>query len=259
MKIARYTHNDEITYGVLDGDDLVALRTDPLFGGFETTGRRVPLDEVRLLSPIIPRSKVVGIGKNYADHAAEMNSEVPAEPIMFFVPNTAVIGPDDPIVLPPWDDVVHHEAELAVVISRPCKDVPIERAKEVIFGYTVGNDVSARTAQRGDTTWARGKGFDTSCPLGPFLVIPESDAEFDPTNAAVRCYVDGELRQDGNTKDMIFSIPELISYVTSVCSLLPGDVILTGTPAGVGPIEHGQRVECEIEGIGELTNLVIRR
>lgn len=259
MKIARFTHHDDIAYGVLDGEDLVVLRSDPLFAGFETTGRRVRRDDVRLLSPVIPRSKVVGIGKNYADHAAEMNSQVPSEPLMFFIPNTAVIGPDDPIVLPPWDDVIHHEAELAVVISRPCKDVPVERAHEVIFGYTVANDVSARTAQRSDATWARAKGFDTSCPLGPVLVIPESAEEFDPGHADVRCLVDGQVRQEANTSDMIFSIPELISYVTGVCSLLPGDIILTGTPAGVGEIRHGERVTCEVAGIGELTNPVIRR
>ena len=225
MKIARFTHNDEIAYGVLDGQDLVELRGDPLFSGFETVNRRHRLDEVRLLSPVIPRSKVVGIGKNYADHAAEMGSAAPSEPLMFFVPNTAVIGPDDPIILPAWDDDVHYEAELAVVIGRPCRDVPVARAEEVIFGYTVANDVSARTAQKADKTWARAKGFDTSCPLGPFLAVGEEEG-FDPAAARVRSRVNGEARQDGTTSDLIFPVPELIAYVTSVCSLLPGDVIV---------------------------------
>ncbi|MDO4606882.1 MAG: fumarylacetoacetate hydrolase family protein [Bowdeniella nasicola] len=258
MKIARFSHDDDISYGVLDGDELVLLQSDPLFAGFKPLNRRIPVEEVRLLSPVIPRSKVVGIGRNYRAHAAELGNDVPSEPVMFFKPNTAVIGPDDPIVLPPWDDEIHHEAELAVVISRPCKDVPLERAREVIFGYTAANDVSARTAQRGDSTWARAKGFDTSCPLGPYLVIPGDD-DFDPANARIRCAVDGELRQDGTTADMIFSIAEQIAYVSSVCSLLPGDVILTGTPAGVGPIQPGQRVEVDVEGIGVLANPVVRR
>ncbi|MDO5699894.1 MAG: fumarylacetoacetate hydrolase family protein [Bowdeniella nasicola] len=259
MKIARYTHQDHIAYGVLDGDELVQLKSDPLFAGYETVNRRIPLADVRLLSPVIPRSKVVGIGKNYADHASEMGGEVPAEPLMFFVPNTAVIGPDDPIVLPEWESEVHHEAELAVVISRPCRHVPVNRAAEVIFGYTCANDVSARGAQRSDRTWARAKGFDTSCPLGPFLVVAEEPGEFSPEDAAISARVDGETRQSARTCEMVYSVAELISYVSSVCSLLPGDVIMTGTPAGVGPLEAGQRVEVEIEGIGTLTNPVVRR
>lgn len=258
MKIARFTHQDEISYGIVDGNELVQLRSDPLFAGFQPVNRRIPLAEVRLLSPVIPRSKVVGIGRNYRAHAAEFGSEVGAEPVMFFIPNTAVIGPDDPIILPPWEKRVDHEAELAVVISRPCKSVPVSRAHEVIFGYTCANDVSARHAQRNDATWARAKGFDTSTPLGPYLLTVD-DEDFNPAEAAISCEVNGEERQRATTADMVFSVAELISYVSSVCSLLPGDVILTGTPAGVGPIEDGDQVSVTIEGIGTLTNPAFRR
>lgn len=241
-------------YGIVDGEDLVVLRSDPLFDSWDTTGERVPLGEVRLLSPMIPRSKVVGIGWNYAAHVAEMGNELPPEPLVFLKPNTAVIGPDDPIVLPPYSREVHHEAELAVVISRMCKYVPAARAADVIYGYTVANDVSARDVQRSDSQWTRAKAFDTSCPLGPWI-----ETDLDVTDLAVRAWVDGELRQDGRTSQLIFTVPELIEYVSGIFTLLPGDVILTGTPAGVGPIEAGQRVEVEVEGIGRFGNPVVRR
>ena len=256
MRIARFTAGENPQYGVLDeeADELVALRGDPLYGELDPTGQRVSVADVRLLSPVIPRSKVVGIGRNYTDHAAEMGTEVPAEPLVFLKPNTAVIGPDDPIVLPPWSTEVHHEAELAVVISRLCKYVPAEKAGDVIFGYTAANDVTARDVQRSDDQWTRAKGFDTSCPLGPYLAVG-----LDVTDLAVRARVDGELRQDGRTSDLVHKVPELIAYVSSIFTLLPGDIILTGTPAGVGPVDVGQRVEVEIEGIGTLGNPVVRR
>ncbi|SRR5659263_219540 len=254
MQVARFVKGELPAYGILDGEDLVVLRSDPLFDSWDTTGERVPLGEVRLLSPMIPRSKVVGIGRNYAAHLAEMGNELPPEPLVFLKPNTAVIGPDDPIVLPPYSREVHHEAELAVVISRMCKYVPAARAADVIYGYTVANDVSARDVQRSDSQWTRAKAFDTSCPLGPWI-----ETDLDVTDLAVRAWVDGELRQDGRTSQLIFTVPELIEYVSGIFTLLPGDVILTGTPAGVGPIEAGQRVEVEVEGIGRFGNPVVRR
>ena len=256
MRIARFTTGEDPRYGILDedNDELVVLRSDPIFAGLDTTGERVPLDTVRLLSPVIPRSKVIGIGRNYADHAAEMGNEVPAEPLVFLKPNTSVIGPDDPIVLPPWSREVHHEAELAVVISRLCKYVPAAKAQDVIFGYTVANDVTARDVQATDAQWTRAKGFDTSCPLGPYLAV-----DLDVSDLAVRARVDGQLRQDGRTSDLVHKVPELVAYVSSIFTLLPGDVILTGTPAGVGPIDVGQRVEVEVEGIGSFSNPVVRR
>lgn len=256
MRIARFTKGQDPRYGILDEEtgELVVLKGDPIYSGFETTGERVKVDDVRLLSPVIPRSKVVGIGRNYADHAAELGNEVPERPLVFLKPNTSVIGPDDPIVLPPWTHEVHHEAELAVVISRMCKYVPPERAADVIFGYTAANDVTARDAQRTDGQWARAKGFDTSCPIGPYLAL-----DADVSDVAVRARVDGELRQDGRTSQLVHKIPDLIAYVSSIFTLLPGDLILTGTPAGVGPIDVGQRVEVEVEGIGTLSNPVVRR
>jgi 2-keto-4-pentenoate hydratase/2-oxohepta-3-ene-1,7-dioic acid hydratase in catechol pathway len=256
MLIARFTAGENPHYGVLDeeSDELVVLKDDPIYGDLSTTGERVKVDEVRLLSPVIPRSKVIGIGRNYAAHAAEMGNEVPDEPVVFLKPNTSVIGPGDPIVLPPYSQEVHHEAELAVVISRMCKYVPVEKADAVIFGYTAANDVTARDKQRSDVQWTRAKAFDTSCPLGPYLAV-----DVDVSDVAVRARVDGELRQDGRTGQLVRSVPELIAYVSSIFTLLPGDVILTGTPAGVGPIDAGQRVEVEVEGIGTLSNPVVRR
>ncbi|WP_156250142.1 fumarylacetoacetate hydrolase family protein [Pseudactinotalea terrae] len=256
MRIARFTTGEDPRYAVVEegSDDLVVLSGDPLYGQLEPTGQRVPLEGARLLAPIIPRSKVVGIGRNYAEHAAELGNEVPPEPIVFLKPNTSVVGPDDPVVPPAYTSHVEHEAELAVVISRICKDVPVERAKDVILGYTAANDMTARDVQRSDTTWTRGKAWDSSCPLGPYLVL-----DLDVSDLRIRCWVDGELRQDGSTAQMITSVPELISYVSGIFTLLPGDVILTGTPAGVGRVEPGQRVKVEIEGIGELSNPVMKR
>lgn len=255
MRIARFTLDDEPTYGLVQGDEIAVIAGDPLYTQVRMTGRTVALADVRLLAPVIPRSKVIGIGRNYADHAAELGNEVPSAPMMFLMPNTAVVGPGDPIVLPQWTSEVHYEGELAVVISRLCKDVPAERAADVILGYTCANDVSARDAQRSDGQWARAKGFDSSCPLGPWI-----ETDLDPAAGIhVMTRRDGEVVQDGTTSDLVFSIPDLIAYASAAFTLLPGDVILTGTPAGVGPIEHGQRVDVEIEGLGTLSNPVLRR
>ncbi len=256
MRIARFTSDETPRYGILDEEaqELVVLRSDPIYDGLDTTGERVPLDSVRLLSPVIPRSKVIGIGRNYAEHAAELGNEVPEIPLVFLKPNTAVIGPDDPIVLPKWSTHISYEAELAVVISRLCKQVPVASVDKVIFGYTVANDVTARDRAKEEPQWVRAKAFDTSCPLGPYLNL-----DLDPADLAVQCRVDGEVRQDGRTSQMIRSVAELVSYVSEIFTLLPGDVILTGTPAGVGELQAGQSVECEVEGIGVLRNPVVRR
>lgn len=254
MRIARFTTGDDPRYGLLEegSDEIQVIVGDPLYTPVTPTGRRVPLEEARLLAPVIPRSKVVGVGSNYAAHVAEMGEEVPPEPVLFLKPNTSVIGPGEPIVLPRWSQEVHHEAELAVVISRLCKDVPRERAGEVVLGYTAANDVTARDIQRLDDQWTRAKGFDTACPLGPVIVT-----DLDPRDVAVRASVDGERRQDGRTSAMIVDVAGLIAYVSSVFTLLPGDVVLTGTPAGVGPVRAGQRVEIEVEGVGVLVNPVV--
>ena len=259
MRIARFTTGNDPRFAVLEGEgdaaELHVLRGDPLYMPTELTGQVVPLtDEVRLLAPVIPRSKIVGVGRNYADHAAEMGNELPTSPLLFVKPNTSVVGPDDPIVLPHWSTEVHHEAELAVVIGKVTKEVSAERALDQVFGFTVANDVTARDAQRTDSQWLRAKGFDSACPLGP-VVVPG----LDPADLAVVARVNGQVRQQARTTDLIFDVAFLVSYVSEVCTLLPGDVILTGTPAGVGPIEHGDVVECEVEGIGVLRNPVLRR
>jgi 2-keto-4-pentenoate hydratase/2-oxohepta-3-ene-1,7-dioic acid hydratase in catechol pathway len=236
-------------------DEVVAVVAgDPLYRPVQFTGERLPLADVRLLAPVIPRSKIVGVGRNYADHAAEFGQVVPEEPLLFLKPNTAVIGPGDAIVLPRQSREVHFEGELAVVIGKLCRDVPPERAADVIFAYTVANDVTARDLQRTDDQWARAKGFDTFCPLGPWL-----ETELDPADLALRTAVNDEVKQDVRTSKLIFDIPTLVAYVSAAFTLLPGDVILTGTPAGVGPIVAGDRVEVTVEGIGTLDNRVVSR
>ncbi len=260
MRIARFTTGNDPRYALVDGtagsERLVVISGDPIYTPIQPTGEEIPLDDdaVRLLAPVIPRSKVIGIGRNYAAHAAELGNEVPSEPLVFLKPNTSVIGPDDPIVLPSYSSEVHHEAELAVVIGKVVKDVSPERALDHVFGYTVANDVSARDVQRSDDQWTRAKGFDSSCPLGPWIVTG-----LDVEDLQVTARVNGETRQDGRTSQLIFDVPYLISYVSEIFTLLPGDVILTGTPAGVGPIVHRDVVECEVEEIGVLRNPVIRR
>jgi 2-keto-4-pentenoate hydratase/2-oxohepta-3-ene-1,7-dioic acid hydratase in catechol pathway len=242
-------------HGIPDEDCVVvALQGDPLYVGLHVSDREYPLAEVRLLSPVLPRSKVVGIGRNYAAHAAEMGGDVPDEPLMFLKPNTSVIGPGDPIFYPRQSSEVHYEGELAVVIGRICRDVPVEKAADVIWGYTVGNDVTARDLQRSDVQFTRAKGFDSFCPLGPWV-----ETELDVSDLRVRTFLNGDPKQDGSTRDMIFDVPALVAHVSSVMTLLPGDVILTGTPEGVGPMQVGDEVEVSISGIGNLTNQVKQR
>jgi len=259
MRIARFTTGEDPRYALVDGEpgslQLVVLSGDPIYMPVQPTGERIPLtDSVRLLAPVIPRSKVVGVGRNYAAHAAELGNTVPASPLLFLKPNTSVIGPDDPIVLPIYSDEVHHEAELAVVIGKITKNVTPERALAQVFGYTVANDVTARDVQRTDGQWTRAKGFDSSCPLGPWIVT-----ELDTDDLQVAARVNGISRQDGRTSEMVFDVAHLVSFVSEVFTLLPGDVILTGTPAGVGPIVHADVVEVEVQDIGVLRNPVIRR
>jgi len=252
VKIARFSYQDAIRYGIVDDGELVVLAGDPMFAGFDTTGERVPLADVALLAPVIPRSKVVCIGKNYHDHAAEMGGEAPAEPLMFLKPNTSVIGPGDVIVRPTsLSSHTDYEGELAVVIGRIAKNVPAEKAGDYIFGYTVANDVTARDLQRSDGQWSRAKGFDTFCPVGPVI-----ETDLDLKAAAITTRVNGEVRQQGPVSDMIHGIGALVAYASAVFTLLPGDLILTGTPAGVGPFVAGDTVEVEVSGIGVLRNAV---
>lgn len=252
MKIARFsTPGGDPRFGILDDDEIVVLVGDPMFVGFDTTEERIPLADVRLLAPVIPRSKVVAVGRNYRGHAAELGNEVPAEPLLFFKPNTSVIGPGDAIVLPRQSEQVDFEGELAVVIGSIAKNVPAADAASVVFGYTVANDVTARDLQKKDGQWARAKGFDTFCPLGPVI-----ETEFVPAGQVIGTRVNEQIRQAGVLSDMVHSVPAIIEFVTAAFTLLPGDVILTGTPAGVGPIVSGDSVEVTVEGIGSLTNPV---
>ena len=249
MKIVRFSHADTIRFGIVDDTDLVVLAGDPLFVGFETTGERIPVADAALLAPVIPRSKVVCVGQNYRDHAAEMGGEAPAAPLLFLKPNTSVIGPGDAIVRPAQSERTDFEGELAVVIGRVAKNVPADRALEYVFGYTIGNDVTARDLQRKDGQWSRAKGFDTFCPLGPVI-----ETDFDPATATIETRVNGEVRQHAPLTDMIHSVPAIIEYASAVFTLLPGDVIMTGTPAGVGTFGAGDVVEVEITGLGILRN-----
>lgn len=251
MKIVRVRlPGEEIAYGAVEPEGIRLHRGTP-FVAWEPTETLLAFAEVHLLAPVFP-TKVVGVGRNYAEHAAERGAEVPEEPVIFLKPATAIIGPETPVAIPPEAGEVHHEAELAVVLGRVARRVPAEDAAAYIFGYTAANDVSARDLQKRDGQWTRAKGFDTFCPLGPAI-----ETELDPTGLAIACRVNGEIRQDGNTADMVFGVGELLAFVSRVMTLLPGDVILTGTPAGVGPIRPGDRMEVEIERIGVLRNPVV--
>ncbi len=259
MRIARFVHGGGMSFGAVEGEG--DLSSDGLtvaeieghpFGSLTFTGQRWALADVRPLSPILP-SKVVCVGRNYADHAAEHNAPVPKEPLLFLKPSTSIIGHHDAIKLPPQTKHVEHEAELAVVIGAPgARRVDRAGAAAAIFGYTCANDVSARDLQKADGQWTRAKGFDSFCPLGPWI-----STGIDASDLEVRCEVNDEVRQLGRTKDMVFDVPTLVSYISHVMTLLPGDVILTGTPAGVAPIVEGDSVSVSIEGIGTLTNRVV--
>lgn len=259
MRLGRIASPDGVAFvsveggtggGVNIGDTAREIAEHP-FGTPTFTGRSWPLADVRLLAPILA-TKIICVGKNYADHAAEMGGGAPpADPMIFMKPSTTIIGPNVPIVLPPSSSEVHYEGELAVVIGRPCKDVSAAKALDVVLGYTVANDVTARDHQAADGQWTRGKSHDTFCPLGPWI-----ETQLDPSQLDLRTEVDGVTKQDSNTALLLHDVPEIIEWISAVMTLLPGDVILTGTPAGVGPITNGQSVSITIEGIGTLTNPV---
>jgi 2-keto-4-pentenoate hydratase/2-oxohepta-3-ene-1,7-dioic acid hydratase in catechol pathway len=261
VRIARFSVDDEPKYGIVETDDpeglvgtVAVLDSDPLYRPVQFTGEKLQLADVRLLAPVIPRSKVVCVGRNYAAHAAELGNEVPTEPMIFLKPNTSVIGPLDGIVYPEQTNDLQFEGELAIVIGRICRDLPKERAEEVIFGYTIANDVTARDLQKSDGQWARAKGYDTFCPLGPWI-----ETDLDVADLRVTTTLNGETKQDGRTSQFIFDIPTVLAHITSFTTLLPGDVVLTGTPAGVGPMLPGDSVAITVEGLGTLTNRVIVR
>ncbi|MET8356124.1 fumarylacetoacetate hydrolase family protein [Micromonospora sp. NPDC005171] len=264
MRIARFAHAKGMSFGAVEGEPeagpqgltIAEIEGHP-FGQLSFSGARWALSDVRLLSPILP-SKVVCVGRNYADHAAELGNEVPKEPMLFLKPSTSVIGPRDAIRLPIFSKQVEHEAELAVVIGAPgARRADRAAAERAIFGYTCANDVTARDLQRSDGQWTRAKGFDSFCPIGPWITTG-----LDVSDLEIRCEVgrnpeEMEVRQLGRTKDMVFDVPGLVSYISHVMTLLPGDVVLTGTPAGVSPLVEGDTVTVRIDGIGELTNPVV--
>ena len=252
-RVVRFATDEGPRYGMVDGTEVAVIEPHP-FAAHRPTGERLPIQGLRLLAPVIP-SKVVCVGKNYRDHAAEMGGDVPSEPLLFLKPSSSVIGPGEPIRYPTGHtEEVHHEAELAVVIGALLAQVTPEEAALGIYGFTAANDVTARDLQRRDSQWTRAKGFDSFCPLGPAIAT-----DLDPTDVGVRCLVDGQVRQDGTTADLVFDVPTLVSYISQIMTLLPADVILTGTPAGVGPIVPGQTVRVEVDGVGALDNPVVDR
>jgi 2-keto-4-pentenoate hydratase/2-oxohepta-3-ene-1,7-dioic acid hydratase in catechol pathway len=251
MRIVRFRVGDRTRYGALERTQVVEYSGTP-FSAFRRGRRLHAVRQVVLLAPVLP-SKVVAVGLNCRDHATELGLAVPDEPIMFLKPPSAVVGPDDPIVYPPQSRRVDFEAELAIVIKRRCRNVPATRAHEYVLGYTCLNDVTARDLQTRDRQAVPAKAFDTFCPLGPCIAT-----EIDPADAAIEAYVNGERRQSATTKQLIFPTQELVARVSEIMTLLPGDVIASGTPAGVGPLEPGDRVEVRIEGIGSLVNPVVK-
>jgi 2-keto-4-pentenoate hydratase/2-oxohepta-3-ene-1,7-dioic acid hydratase in catechol pathway len=251
MRLVRFRFGDRIATGASDfGSDTIRVLKGTFFEDPLPTGEEVPLDDVRLLAPVLP-SKLVCVGKNYAAHAAEFGMEVPEEPLLFLKPSTAVIGPHDPIRLLPISRRVDYEGELAVVIGRIARGVKTEDAGKFILGYTCANDVTLRDLQKTDDQWARAKGFDGSCPLGPWI-----ETDLDPTDVRVETRLNGDIRQAGQTSDMVFGVATLVEFITSFMTLLPGDVILTGTPEGVGKLAQGDVVEVEVDGVGTLSNPV---
>lgn len=251
MRIARFSLNGEPKFGIVDGPELVVLKGHPLVLGYETTGERVPLKEVKLLAPTIP-SKVVCVGKNFAEHAAELGLAINDEPTIFFKPSSSIVGPGDAIVLPKQSKKVELEVELVVVMGQLAKNVTAETALDYVWGYTIANDVTARDLQFSDDQWARSKGFDSFCPLGPWI-----ETEFELDGQVLESRINGETTQQSSMDEMIHNIPELIAYVSQNMTLLPGDILLTGTPSGIASLKHGDVVECEIEGIGTLINAVV--
>ena len=250
MRIVRFQYQGTTGYGLVEGETVYALEGE-LYGRLQRGAAVAPLDKVRLLAPCQP-SKVVAVGLNYGDHAAETRNVLPAEPLLFLKPATSVIGPDEAIVCPAMSQQVDYEAELAVVIGRRARQVSAGEATGYVLGYTCANDVTARDIQQRERHNSRAKSFDTFCPLGPWIVTNVC-----PDDLAIQCRVNGVLRQDSRTSQLVFGVPALVSFISQVMTLLPGDVVLTGTPAGIGPLAPGDVVEVEIEGVGVLRNPVI--
>ena len=248
MKIVRYLIDRKIEYGILDGEQVQSL-TEPPFRQIKKLDRYHKLSEVKLLSPCLP-TKVVAIGLNYYSHAKEVGQPVPKEPMMFFKPSTSVIGTEDKIINPGCERL-DYEAELGVVIKSHASKVSTAEAMKYVLGYTCFNDVTARDWQAKDSQWSRAKGSDTFSPTGPCI-----ETELDPDNVLVEAYLNGERKQQVNTSDLVFPVPELVSYISQVITLLPGDVIATGTPAGIGPMKSGDTIEIKIAHIGTLRNYV---
>jgi 2-keto-4-pentenoate hydratase/2-oxohepta-3-ene-1,7-dioic acid hydratase in catechol pathway len=250
MRIVRYRREDDVGFGILEGETVAAISPHP-FAAFEYTGQRFPTSETRLLAPVLP-TKVVAVGRNYAEHAREMGAEVPGDPVIFLKPSTSVIGPGDPIVRPEGVGRVDYEGELAVIVGKLARRLAPGDAIQAVLGFTCANDVTARDLQRADGQWTRAKGFDTFCPLGPWI-----ETDLDSSDLAVHTLVNGEVRQQARTAQLEHGVAALLAFVSRVMTLLPGDVLLTGTPAGVGPLEAGDLVEVEVEGIGVLANEVV--
>lgn len=250
MRFVRFQQKEESPrFGWLHEDKVGGIEGD-LFGAYKRLKAEIPLKDVRLLAPSVP-SKIVCVGRNYVEHAKEHGAEVPKIPLIFLKPPSSVLAPGGTILLPPQSAQVEHEAELVIVIGKRGRNVTAESARDYVLGYTIGNDVTARDLQRTDGQWTRAKGFDTFCPFGPWV-----DTDFDPSDALITCRVNGQMRQLASTRDMVFNIGVLIAYISSVMTLEPGDLIFTGTPAGVGPLQAGDSVEVEIDGLGLLSNPV---
>ena len=250
MRLIRYQINNEpAQYGWVNDSQIGTLIGSP-FGEFQRSEATIPIDSVHLLAPVLP-GKIICVGRNYAEHVKETDAEIPTTPLLFLKPPSAVIGPNQTILLPPQSQQVDHEAELVVVIGKRGRWIQPSEISNYIFGYTVGNDVTARDLQRKDGQWTRSKGFDTFCPLGPWI-----ETEFNPADAMLTCHVNGELRQMASTRDMVFHIDQLIAFASSIMTLEVGDIIMTGTPAGISPLHPGDIVEVTIDGIGKLRNIV---
>jgi 2-keto-4-pentenoate hydratase/2-oxohepta-3-ene-1,7-dioic acid hydratase in catechol pathway len=252
LKVPRFERGGKVSWGVLDpgSGEIRETRGKP-FDGIRYTGNRYRLAGVRLLAPVIP-SKIVAVGLNYKDHAREMGKKIPEEPLLFLKSPSALNHPGGDVVYPPAAQRLDYEAELAVVIGRVAKNVKEKDARSAIFGYTCINDVTARDLQVKDGLYARAKGFDTFAPIGPWI-----ETELDPSELRVRCLVNGLARQDGNTREMAASVFRLVEFISHIMTLFPGDVIATGTPPGVGPVNVGDVMTIEVEGIGSLTNRVV--
>ncbi|MGH9424480.1 MAG: fumarylacetoacetate hydrolase family protein [Thermoanaerobaculia bacterium] len=250
MKIYRFLHIGSPAVGVADGDRITRYSGADAMNLGQPTNDVISLSGATLLAPVVP-PKIVAVGRNYAEHAKELGNEAPSEPIIFLKPPTAILPPNATIIRPPQSQRVDFEGELAIVIGKTARNIQRSDWRDVVLGFTCANDVTARDLQKKDVQFTRGKSFDTFCPLGPCI-----ETDLDPSALSLRTRVNGETKQDGNTRDMVFDCAFIIEFVTSVMTLEPGDVILTGTPAGVGPLVSGDRVEVEIEGIGVLRNVV---